>query len=362
VLPEYEQFPYTIRLVSEVLESNGSSSMASVCGGTLALLDAGVPIRAPVAGVAMGLVEEEGRFHVVTDILGDEDHYGDMDFKVAGTAQGITALQMDLKRHGVPFEVMRRALEQARAARLHVLAEMAKTLSAPRTNIAEHAPKIIQLKVPVDKIGKLIGPGGKMIRGLEEKYGVTIDVADDGSVVVASPKRDQAGQCVVEIEGLTGTPEVGKVYLGEVVNIREFGVFLEILPGTDGMCHVSELDTAYVKDPTEFCKVGDKLEVKLISIDDMGRLKLSRKALLLERSGQAPAAPGDGQAAQAQPAGAPVGVERRTPGGMSGEERKKWLDREQAGGRERGGRGGGRRGGGGGGRGGGRGGPPRNGG
>jgi polyribonucleotide nucleotidyltransferase len=290
-LPDRDGFPYTIRVVSEILESNGSSSMASVCGGTLALLDAGCPMKAPVAGIAMGLVEEDGQHYVVSDILGDEDHYGDMDFKVAGTAQGVTALQMDLKSSGVPFDVMRRALEQAKEGRLHILAEMAKGLAGPRPQISQHAPKIIQMKVPIDKIGKLIGPGGKMIRALEEKHTVTIDVQDDGTVTVASPKRDLADACAREIEGLAGTPEVGKVYMGEVVNIKEFGVFFEIMPGTDGMCHVSELDTSYVKDPAEFCKIGDQMEVKLIAVDDLGRLKLSRKALLLPpgAEGQPPA-------------------------------------------------------------------------
>ncbi len=319
MLPDFVNFPYTLRLVSEIMESNGSSSMATVCGGTLALLDAGVPMKAPVAGIAMGLVEENGEYCIVSDILGDEDHYGDMDFKVAGTRNGVTALQMDLKSMGIPPEVMRRALAQAKDGRIHILDQMAKVLAEPRTNISQHAPKIVQMKVAVDKIGKLIGPGGKMIRQLEEKYQVTIEVKDDGSVIVASPKRDNAEACQREIEGLAGTAEVGKIYMGEVVNIKEFGVFFEIMPGTDGMCHVSELDVTYVKNPQEFCKVGDKMEVKLLAIDDLGRLKLSRKAVL---------APGT----EAQP----------TPGGEGG-----------GGGHGGGGGGGGRRGGGGGGR------PPR---
>jgi len=280
MLPEYKDFPYTLRLVSEIMESNGSSSMASVCGGTLALLDAGVPMKAPVAGIAMGLVEEDGEHCVVSDILGDEDHYGDMDFKVAGTDAGITALQMDLKSQGIPPAVMRKALEQAKGGRKHILAQMASVMATHRENISEHAPKIIQMKIDPEKIGKLIGPGGKMIRSLEEKYKVTIEVQDDGQVVVASPKRDQAEACKLVIEGLAGTPEVGKIYHGEVVNIKEFGVFFEILPGTDGMCHVSELDVAYIKNPQEFCKIGDKMDVKLIAIDDLGRMKLSRKAVI----------------------------------------------------------------------------------
>ena len=280
MLPDFEKFPYTLRVVSEITESNGSSSMATVCGGTLAMLDAGVPMKSPVAGIAMGLVEENNEHFIVSDILGDEDHYGDMDFKVAGTRQGVTALQMDLKSMGIPPQVMRRALEQAKAGRIHILEQMAKVLAEARPNISQHAPKIVQIQVAVDKIGKLIGPGGKTIRMLEEKYGVKIEVQDDGKVNVASPKRDAAEEAQRAIEGLAGTPEVGKIYMGEVVNIKEFGVFFEILPGTDGMCHVSELDVAYVKNPQEFCKMGDKMEVKLLAIDDLGRLKLSRKAVL----------------------------------------------------------------------------------
>ena len=280
MLPDHDKFPYTIRVVSEILESNGSSSMASVCGGTLALLDAGIPMKAPVAGIAMGLVEEGGEYCVVSDILGDEDHYGDMDFKVAGTEDGITALQMDLKSMGIPASVMRQALEQAKVGRKHILKEMASVLATPRANISIHAPKIVSLQIAVDKIGKLIGPGGKMIRALEEKYKVKIEVADDGKVNIASNKRDLAEACQREVEGIAGTAEVGKIYMGEVVNIKEFGVFFEILPGTDGMCHVSELDVTYVKNPSEFCKIGDKMEVKLLAVDDLGRMKLSRRAVI----------------------------------------------------------------------------------
>src|SRR5579862_282466 len=294
MLPAFDAFPYTIRVVSEVLESNGSSSMASVCGGTLSLLDAGVPMKAPVAGIAMGLVEEDGQHYIVSDILGDEDHYGDMDFKVAGTSNGVTALQMDLKSMGIPADVMRKALSQAKLGRIHILEQMAKVLSTHRPNISEHAPKIISLQIAVDKIGKLIGPGGKMIRALEEKYKVKIEVGDDGKVNIASNKRDLAEACQRDVEGLAGTPEVGKIYMGEVVNIKEFGVFFEILPGTDGMCHVSELDVTYVKNPSDFCKIGDKMEVKLLAIDDLGRLKLSRRAVLAPGSENQPAQGGGG--------------------------------------------------------------------
>jgi polyribonucleotide nucleotidyltransferase len=294
MLPDYEAFPYTLRLVSEIMESNGSSSMASVCGGTLALLDAGVPMKKSVAGIAMGLVSEGDEHYVVSDILGDEDHYGDMDFKVAGTDTGITALQMDLKSQGIPSDVMRKAMTQAKEGRIHILAQMALAMSAPRENISQHAPKIVQIKIDVEKIGKLIGPGGKMIRSLEEKYKVKIEVKDDGNVTVASAKRDQAEQCQRIIEGLAGTPQVGTVYMGEVVNIKEFGVFFEIMPGTDGMCHVSELDVTYVKNPMEFCKVGDKMEVKLIAVDDLGRMKLSRRAVVSPGSEATPAPGGSG--------------------------------------------------------------------
>ena len=294
MLPDYEKFPYTLRVVSEILESNGSSSMATVCGGTLSLLDAGVPMKAPVAGIAMGLVEENNEHFIVSDILGDEDHYGDMDFKVAGTRTGVTALQMDLKSMGIPSQVMRRALDQAKQGRLFILDQMAKVLAEPRANISQHAPKIVQMQIAVDKIGKLIGPGGKMIRELETKYGVKIGVEDDGKVTVASAKRDQAEQAQRAIEGLAGTAEVGKIYMGEVVNIKEFGVFFEILPGTDGMCHVSELDTTYVKNPQEFCKIGDKMEVKLLQIDDLGRLKLSRKAVIAPGTEAQPTPAGEG--------------------------------------------------------------------
>jgi polyribonucleotide nucleotidyltransferase len=266
--------------------------MATVCGGTLALLDAGVPMKAPVAGIAMGLVEEDGEHCVVSDILGDEDHYGDMDFKVAGTEKGITALQMDLKSMGIPAAVMRKALEQAKAGRAHILAQMAAVMATHRPNISQHAPKIVTIQIAVDKIGKLIGPGGKTIRMLEETYKVKIEVSDDGKILVASPKRDLCDAAKLVIEGLAGTPEVGRIYQGEVVNIKEFGVFFEILPGTDGMCHVSELDVSYVKNPNDFCKVGDKMEVKLLSIDDLGRLKLSRRAVLQPGSENTPAAGG----------------------------------------------------------------------
>lgn len=280
VLPDQETFPYTLRVVSEIMESNGSSSMASVCGGTLAMMDAGVPLKAPVAGIAMGLIVEDGEYHIVTDILGDEDHYGDMDFKVAGTADGITALQMDLKNQGIPVEVMRKALQQALEGRGVVLGKMQEAIAAPRENISQYAPKIEQVQIPMDKIGALIGPGGKNIRELEEKYGVSVDVEKDGRVTIAAPQRDAAEEAKRYVEGLAAVPEVGKTYLGEVVNIKDFGVFFEILPGVDGLCHISELDVEYVSDASKLVKIGDKLEVKLLSIDDLGRLRLSRKAVL----------------------------------------------------------------------------------
>ena len=242
MLPGEEAFPYTVRVVSDILESNGSSSMASVCGGTLAMMDAGVPLAAPVAGVAMGLIVDEatGRHAVLSDIAGAEDHYGDMDFKVAGTASGITALQMDIKIGGITPAIMREALEQARAGRLHILERMRATLPDPRSNISTFAPRIVTVKIPVDKIRDVIGPGGKTIRSIIERTGVRIDVEDDGTVNVASNDDESAQRALSIIEELTATPELNKSYLGTVQRITDFGAFVEVLPGVDGLLHVSE--------------------------------------------------------------------------------------------------------------------------
>jgi polyribonucleotide nucleotidyltransferase len=282
VVPGEEAFPYTVRVVSDILESNGSSSMASVCGGSLSMMDAGVPLKAPVAGVAMGLVldEKTGRFAVLSDIAGAEDHYGDMDFKVTGTATGVTALQMDIKVSGITTEIMRQALDQARRGRLHILGKMTEALAAPRTSISTYAPRIVTIKIPVDKIRDVIGPGGKTIRGIIEKTGVKIDVEDDGRVNVASNDEDSAKQAITMIQELTATPELNKTYLGKVQRITDFGAFVEILPGLDGLLHVSEIALHRVKDVRDELKEGEQLLVKVINVDPSGKIRLSRKALL----------------------------------------------------------------------------------
>ncbi len=287
VLPGEETFPYTIRVVSDILESNGSSSMASVCGGTLAMMDAGVPLSAPVAGVAMGLIVDEatGRHAVLSDIAGAEDHYGDMDFKVAGTASGITALQMDIKIGGITPAIMREALEQARAGRLHILDRMRATLPDSRSNISTFAPRIITIKIPVDKIRDVIGPGGKTIRSIIERTGVRIDVEDDGTVNVASNDDESARRALSIIEELTATPEVDKSYLGTVQRITDFGAFVEVLPGVDGLLHVSEIAHYRVKDVRDELQEGEQVLVKVINVDPSGKIRLSRKALLDKPAG-----------------------------------------------------------------------------
>ncbi len=284
VIPAEADFPYTIRVVSDILESNGSSSMASVCGGAMSMLDAGVPLKAPVAGVAMGLILDEatGKFAVLTDIAGAEDHYGDMDFKVAGTADGITALQMDIKVSGITMEIMRQALAQAREGRLHILSKMAETIAAPRTSISSFAPRIVTIKIPVEKIRDVIGPGGKMIRSIIERTGVKIDVEDNGQVNVASNDEAAAARAVAIIQELTATPEAGKTYMGKVVRIADFGAFVEIMPGVDGLLHVSEIALHRVKDVRDELKEGEQLLVKVISVEPSGKIRLSRKALLQE--------------------------------------------------------------------------------
>ena len=295
VIPSEEKFAYTIRLVSDILESNGSSSMASVCGGAMAMMDAGVPIKAPVAGIAMGLIMDEtsGKYAVLSDIAGAEDHHGDMDFKVAGTAQGITALQMDIKVTGINSEVMSKALDQARAGRMHILGEMAKTLGAPRTSMSMFAPRIITIKIPVDKIRDVIGPGGKMIRSIIERTGVKIDVEDDGRVNVASADGESAQKAIAIIQELTATPEINKTYMGKVARITDFGAFVEIFPGTDGLLHVSEIANHRVKDVRDELKEGQQILVKVINIDPTGKIRLSRKALLQDEAAKQgePAAP-----------------------------------------------------------------------
>ena len=291
MVPGEDKFPYTLRVVSDILESNGSSSMATVCGATLALMDAGVPLKAPVAGVAMGLIMEEGgsRYAVLSDIAGAEDHYGDMDFKVAGTAAGITALQMDIKVAGVPTDVMREALEQARAGRLHILENMQTAISTPRDAISTYAPRIVTITIPVDKIRDVIGPGGKMIRSIVDRTGVKIDVEDDGRVNIASADGDAAQKAITIIEELTATPELNKTYLGKVQRIADFGAFVEILPGIDGLLHVSEIAHYRVGQVSDELQEGDQVLVKVINVDPSGKVRLSRKALLpVPEGGESP--------------------------------------------------------------------------
>ncbi len=298
VLPAEADFPYTVRIVSDILESNGSSSMASVCGGTMAMMDAGVPIKAPVAGVAMGLVMDEktGKWAVLSDIAGAEDHYGDMDFKVAGTATGITALQMDIKVAGITMDIMRKALEQARVGRLHILARMADTIPASRANISAYAPRIITIRIPVEKIRDVIGPGGKTIRGIVEKTGVKIDVEDDGRINIASSDEDAAQRAIAIIQELTATPELDKTYLGRVERITDFGAFVEVMPGVDGLLHVSELANYRVANVRDELKEGEQIMVKVINIDPSGKVRLSRKVLLKDGEGTSPRYPGAGEA------------------------------------------------------------------
>ena len=293
MMPAEADFPYTVRIVSDILESNGSSSMASVCGGSLAMMDAGVPLKAPVAGIAMGLVmdEKSGKYAVLSDIAGAEDHYGDMDFKVAGTADGITALQMDIKVGGITTEIMRKALEQARSGRLHILGKMQRRRSARRAqNISLFAPRIVTIRIPVDKIRDVIGPGGKMIRSIIERTGVKIDVEDDGRVNVASADGESAAKAISIIQELTATPELNKTYMGKVQRITDFGAFVEIMPGTDGLLHVSEIANHRVKDVRDELKEGEQMLVKVINIDPTGKIRLSRKVLLQEEAAAKPQA------------------------------------------------------------------------
>jgi len=319
VLPSEESFPYTVRVVSDILESNGSSSMATVCGGTLALMDAGVPIKAPIAGVAMGLVGEGDRFAILTDIAGQEDHYGDMDFKVAGSTEGITALQMDIKIQGLPRAVLEQALEQARRGRLHILEKMAAALDRPRPNISPYAPRIFTMQIPRDRIRDVIGSGGKTIRSIIEETGCKIDVEDSGKVSIASSDEAAALRAIQIIEGLTQEPEIGKIYTGKVRRVEPYGAFVEILPGQDGLVHISELAPYRVRQTTDVVKEGDEVTVKIIAVDPMGKIKLSRKQALSK------------EALEAEMALAPVGPDD--------DEGRRSREGEQVGPRDRGHRG-----------------------
>jgi polyribonucleotide nucleotidyltransferase len=288
VLPKSDEFAYSIRLVSEITESNGSSSMASVCGGCLALMDAGVPVKAHVAGVAMGLILDGNRFAVLTDILGDEDHLGDMDFKVAGTANGVTALQMDIKVQGITKEIMQVALEQAKEGRLHILSKMQESMSAIRTELSEHAPRMVTIKIHPDKIREVIGKGGATIQGITKETGCSIDIKDDGTVTIASTSATGMEEAKRMIEGITAEAEVGKIYEGPVVKILEFGALINILPGKDGLLHISEIAHERVKEVKDFLQEGQIVKVKLLAADERGRLKLSMKALSPEEGGPLP--------------------------------------------------------------------------
>ena len=282
VLPHEDDFPYTVRVVSDIMESNGSSSMASVCGASLSMFDAGVPLVAPVAGVAMGLIKSDDGFAVLTDIAGQEDHYGDMDFKVAGTRDGITALQMDIKITGVTREIMQAALTQAKAGRIHILDLMERAIPAPRGEISRFAPRLHTIEIPKDKIRDVIGPGGKMIRSITEETGCQIEIDDEGKVIVASPDATAATRAIEIIQKLTEVPEVGKVYTGPVRRVEGYGAFVEILPGTDGLVHISEMAPYRVGDVTDIMNEGDTVTVKVISIDEQNKVRLSRKSVIMD--------------------------------------------------------------------------------
>jgi len=292
MLPSQDEFPYTIRVVSDILESNGSSSMATVCGASLSLMVAGVPIKRAVAGVAMGLVSEGTEYAILSDIAGAEDHYGDMDFKVAGTREGITALQMDIKITNVTFDIMSKAMDQAKAGRMHILDKMDEAISSTSEDISEYAPRIHTLKIPVDKIRDVIGPGGKMIRSIVEQTGVKIDVEDDGTVNVASADGPSAETAIQIIKDLTAQAEIGKTYLGKVVRIVDFGAFVEIFRGTDGLLHISEIAEHRIREVRDELNEGDQIQVKVIGIEG-NKVKLSRRALLREQKGES-ADDGDG--------------------------------------------------------------------
>jgi polyribonucleotide nucleotidyltransferase len=301
MMPKSESFPYTVRLVSDILESNGSSSMASVCGGTLALMDAGVPIKAPVAGIAMGLVKEGDKVAILSDILGDEDHLGDMDFKVCGTSKGITSIQMDIKITGLTTEIMRTALEQARQGRIHILGEMLKTMAEARKEISPFAPRITTLQIRPEFIKNVIGPGGKVIKDIIARTGTTINIDDSGRVDIASSNVDAVKAAIAMIQALTREAEIGKIYTGTVRKIAEFGAFVELFPGTDGLIHISELSDKRVKSVSDVLKEGDEVLVKVVSIDKTGKIRLSRKEAMAERAAAQGAAAAPAEAAAPSP-------------------------------------------------------------
>ncbi|HEX3601907.1 MAG TPA: polyribonucleotide nucleotidyltransferase [Lacipirellulaceae bacterium] len=294
VLPDHEEFPYTIRVISDILESNGSSSMASVCGATLGLMAAGVPITNPVAGISTGLVKDGDKWVLLTDIIGDEDHYGDMDFKIAGTQNGITGIQLDLKTRGISEEIIKATLAQSREARIEILRTMLSTISRPRPNTSPTAPRMARTKIDPEKIGLLIGPGGKNIRAIQEDNAVTIDVEEDGTVTIAGADESSVKRALGRVEAMTASVQVGRIYEGTVTSVKDFGAFVEILPGKDGLCHISELSDEYVSSVGDVCRVGDTMMVKVISVDEQDRVKLSRKAAMREMASAE--SNGDGEA------------------------------------------------------------------
>ncbi len=305
VIPPEDVFPYTIRIVSDILESNGSSSMATVCGGSLALMDAGVPTIAPVAGIAMGLVKEDDKIAILSDIQGLEDHLGDMDFKVAGTEKGITAFQMDLKISGITMDIMGKALTQAKEGRMHILSEMAKAITEPRAELSEYAPRLTVFIIDKNKIGDVIGPGGKIIKKIIEETNVKIDIDDDGRVVISSTNGENAKQAEDMIKALIEEVEVGRIYNGKVTRLMEFGAFVEILPGKEGLVHISELDEKRVGKVQDVVHEGDKIWVKAFEIDDKGRLNLSRKRAIRDMSGLPEFSPDDYRPEANPPQGPP---------------------------------------------------------
>jgi polyribonucleotide nucleotidyltransferase len=282
MMPDPDSFPYTVRVISDILESNGSSSMASVCGATLGLMAAGVPITNPVAGISVGLVKEEEQWTLLTDIIGDEDHFGDMDFKIAGSQKGITGIQLDLKIKGISPEIIRATLAQSREARMEILRKMLSVMPRPAENTSPYAPRLVRTKINPEKIGALIGPGGKNIRALQERTGVVIEVEDDGTVTIASFNEDGAREALAQVEAMTGSVEVGRIYQGRVTSVKDFGAFVEIIPGKDGLCHISELSDEYVSSVADVCKVGDSMPVKVIAVDEQDRVKLSRRVAMRE--------------------------------------------------------------------------------
>jgi len=287
ILPDLDEFPYTVRLVSDITESNGSSSMASVCGGCLALMDAGVPIKATCAGISVGrFTQDDGTVIHVTDIIGEEDFFGEMDFKVSGTRDGITGIQLDLKARGLWYEEIEKIFAQANTGRIQLIEAMEAVIPAPRAELSMLAPRIITVIIDPEKIGKIIGPGGKTIRSIQERTGATIDVENDGTVYIASIDGEAGERAKAEIEALGAEIKVGSVYEGKVVSTKDFGAFIEIAPGTDGMCHISELADGFVKSVDDVVKIGDTIKVKVINVDDNGRIKLSRKALLTDSSSE----------------------------------------------------------------------------